>query len=149
MGKIHLRGERPDLLVGAEGQPMPPASAVVELATIDPRLSLRFFPIAEEEGGCWCFTEAWGENDPRWASVIEGDVSRDKTYDIIGWAPRDLNGEDALGYLLQSLQKAPDSVQSAHHYIGMIQQHTMQTRRVMEMQAGEDAMTSVIEGMKL
>lgn len=149
MGMIHLRGERPDLLVGAEGQPLPPASALVELAAIDERLSMRFFPIADDSAGCWCFTESWGENDPRWSSVITGDVDRDKTYDIIGWAPRDLNGEDALGYLLTALEKGPGNKHEAHTYMHKIHEHTLAMRRAVVEDSLNAARDSVIEGMDL
>lgn len=150
-----LRGERPDLLVGAEGQPMPPASALVALANIDERLSMRFFPIAvqagdmEDPGGCWCFTEAWGEHDVRWASVVNGDVARDKTYDIIGWAPRNMLAEDALGYLLRALEKGAGTKHEAHAYIERIQEHTRALRAATIAQGTEDAIESVIEGMQL
>lgn len=155
MGKIHLRGERPDLLVGAEGQPMPPASALAVLSTIDKRLSMRFFPIAvqagdmEDPGGCWCFTEAWGEHDARWSSVVNGDVLRDKAYDIIGWAPRNMLGEDALGYLLSALQKGAGTKHEAHAYIDRIQAHTHALKAATMAQATQDAAEAVITGMSL
>lgn len=90
---------RPETLVrGADGRPQPPQELIERLKKYDARVGLYYTKCS------WAITEAWAENDPRRARILEGDMSEDMAFDICGYLPLTCSLDEAPAYIERELR---------------------------------------------
>lgn len=70
---------------------------------------MRFFPHSLDGKGQWAITEQWKETDVRRQRIQRSELAADMDFDVIGFAPIEMTVDDAQGFLLNAIRKAPKS----------------------------------------
>lgn len=92
------------VLLNSAGQPEPSPAIQRRLAAITPGLQLQWLPGI---GQTWAVTLKWRDGDRRWQWVQEEKYDPTRTFDIIGYLPRDCSPEQAPAYLEKMLRTYP------------------------------------------
>ena len=83
------------MLVGLDGNPLPPSDVVERLKNVDPALGLRYVHNMK----MWAITWRWTLSDPRREMIQRGDMNPDDAFDVFAWLPEDCPPEQAFGYI--------------------------------------------------
>lgn len=92
------------VLLNSAGQPEPSPAIQRRLAAITPGLQLLWLP---GMGQSWAVILKWRESDRRWEWVQEQNYDPTRTFDIIGYLPKDCSLDEAAPYLERMLRTYP------------------------------------------
>lgn len=88
----------PQILVGADQTPQPPAELVRRLSALEPLLFVKYHAAA------WRVFRKWDAADPRWARVQAGEVNPECAHDLLFALPAWLGVDEMAPYLERELR---------------------------------------------
>lgn len=92
------------VLLNSMGRPEPSPEIQRRLAAITPGMKLQWL---EGIGQNWAVTLKWRDGDRRWQWVQEQKYDVDRTFDIIGYLPKECPVDQAAGYLEKMMRTYP------------------------------------------
>lgn len=97
------------VVLNDKGRPEAPSDLQRRLGQVHPRLFLRHVEAAD---AVWAVCMRWDETDPRFGEVQSQVIDPERSFDIIGYLPRDCSLMEAPAYLDRAFRQYPkDAVQ--------------------------------------
>jgi hypothetical protein len=92
------------VVLNDKGRPEAPSDLQRRLGQVHPRLFLRHVEMAD---AVWAVCMRWDEHDPRFGDVQSQVLDPERSFDIVGYLPRDCSHNDAPAYLERVLRQYP------------------------------------------
>lgn len=85
------------MILGIDGSPTPPTSALARLEAIDSHLGLKFHERWDGKK-YWVLTYRWPLSDQRWSMVQRGEMAREDAFDVFCYVPLDCPVDEIPAY---------------------------------------------------
>jgi hypothetical protein len=92
------------VVLNDKGRPEAPSDLQRRLGQVHPRLFLRHVDAAD---AVWAVCMRWDEHDPRFGEVQAQVIDPERSFDIIGYLPRDCSLNEAPAHLERAFRQYP------------------------------------------
>lgn len=92
------------IVLNDRGHPEAPSDLQRRLGQVHPRLFLRYVDAAD---AVWAMCLRWDEHDPRFGEVQSQVIDPDRSFDIIGYLPKDCSLMEAPAFIARAFRQYP------------------------------------------